>query len=360
MSPIGVNIHYRGQFVESLHEYELEGILRKYSSYRFIGINVDIYKNSASRFLSLNRNTLQNKNDVLKIITSSLSNIINQSQKQKTIIYNMVENPSKYSLLSNILSIENGHSSNESLDWLDFKVSKNHNLSEILDLDAFTVNSETLEKSSINKVSLIDGYLVGGIIKTKFFKEKLKQNGFIPYLRIDEERRYWPDVENIIFSKTNLNLKDFENCDFYSNNSGLPIVNLKKFYQVSLIRIEDGYAPENLFIDFSRIDSSIFPDSDSSRYSKIIINKGDKQFILIPFMEHKKIVIMIDNEKLYDSLKLYLEIDFNEFVELYDSLKKYIVNQSKTLNPKWYKAFVKGKQFKPTNLKPLEQLYKSS
>jgi hypothetical protein len=360
MSSIGVNIYYRGQFVESLHEYELEGILRKYSSYRFIGINVDIYKNSASRFLSLNRNTLQNKNDVLKIITSSLNNMINQSQKQKSIIHNMVKNPSKYSLISNILSIENSHSNNESLDWLKFKVSKDHSLSEILDLNAFTVNSETLEKSSIDKVSLIDGYLVGGIIKTKFIKEKLKQNGFIPYLRIDEGRHYWSNVENIIFSKTNLELKSFEICDFYSNNSGLPIVNLKRFYQTSLNRIGDGFAPKNLFIDFSRIDSSIFPDSDSSRYSKIIINKGEKQFILIPFIEHKKIVIMIDNERLYDSLKSYLEIDFNEFVELYDSLKKYIVNQSKTLNPEWYKAFVKGKQFKPTNLKPLEQLYKSS
>lgn len=360
MLPIGINIYYRGQFVESLHEYELEGILKKYSSYRFIGINIDIYKNSASKFLSLNRNTLQNKNDVLKIITSSLNNIINESQKQESIVHDMVKNSPKYSLLSNVLSMETNHSISESIDWLRFKVSKDHNLSDILDLNAFTVNPETLEKSSIDKVSLIDGYLIGGIIKTKFIKDKLKDKGFIPYLRVDEERRYWPDVENIIFSKNNLNLKDFEICDFYSNNSGLPTISLKKFYQISLIRIQDNFAPKNLFINLTRIDGSLFPNSDSSQYSKITINKDDKQFILIPFMEHKKMVIMIDNDKLYDSLKAYLEIDFPDFIELYNSLKKHIVDNSKTLNPEWYKAYVNGKLFKPTDLKPLEELHESS
>lgn len=357
---IGVNIYYRGQFVESLHEYELEGILKKYSSYRFISINVDIYKKSASKFLSLNRNTLQNKSEALKIITSTLNNMIIESKKQKSIIYDMVKSPSKYSLLLNVLSIEHSYSINKNLDWLNFKVNKDHKLSEILALDVFTVNSETLEKSSIDQTSLINGYLIGGIIGTKFIKDKLKENGFTPYSRIDDNRHYWPEVENIIFSKTNLNLENFEVYDFYGKNSELPIINLKRFYEISLLRMEDSFSTRNLFIDFSRIDDSFFPNSDPSQYSKIVVRKDDEGFILIPFIEYGKIVIMIDNERIYNSLKLYLEIDFLDFVELYNNLKKYIVDQSKSLNPEWHEAYINGKQFKPTNLTALEQIYKSS
>lgn len=356
----GINVYYRGQFVESLNEYELEGILRRYSSYRFINMNIDIYKNSASKFLNLNRNTLQNKKEVLKIINLTLDDMISESQKEKSIIYNMVKNTSKYSLISNVLSIENSYSIDEDLEWLNFKVSKDHNLSEILDLDIFTVSPETLEKSSIDKTSLISGYLIGGIILTKFIKDKIKERGFVPYLRIDENRRYWPEVENIVFSKKNLNLKDFEFYDFYSNNSELPIINLERFYEISVMNITDSYLTRNLFIDCSRIDDTFFPNSDPSRYSKVIIRKDDKEFILIPFAEHEDMVIMIDNEHIYNSIKIYLEITFLDFVELYNSLKKYIIDQSKTLNSDWHKAYIKGKQFQPTDLTALEQLHRSS
>lgn len=355
----GINVYYRGQFVESLSEYELEGILRRYSSYRFININIDIYKNSASKFLSLNRNTLRNKKEVLKIINSTLNNMISESKKQKNIIHDMVKNTSKYSLLSNVLSIENNYSIDKNIDWLNFKISKEHNLSEILNLDIFTVNPETLEKSSIDKKSLISGYLIGGVILTKFIKNKLKESGFTPYLRVDKNRHYWPEVENIVFSKNILNIKDFEPYDFYSKNSEFPIIKLKRFYEISLMNIVDKSSSRNIFIDYSRIDDSFFPNSDPFQYSKVIIRKDDKEFILIPFIEHKEIVITIDNEEIYNLIKAYLDISLLDFVDLYNNLKKYIIDQSKTLSPDWHKAYIKGRQFKPTDLTGLGQLYRS-
>lgn len=356
----GINIYYRGQFVESLYEYQLKGKLREYASYRFISINVDIYKKSASKFLSLNRNTLQNREEVIEIVTSSLDNIINKSQVKSNIVYKMVRSHPKRSLFLNVFNIENKYPSNEDINWLKFKASKEHSLSEILALDAFTLNSENLDKSSIDKVCLLDNYLLSGIIGTKFFKGKLKENGFIPYLKTNNKTNYWSNNENIVFSKTDLNLEDFEVFDFYSNDSGLPTLDLEKFYKSSLSRIEQSFFPKDLFIDYSRLDSSIFPNSDSSEYLKITVSNNDQKFILIPFIEYEKLVITIDNEKLYNSLKLYLKINFSDFEKLYDSLKKHIINQSKNLNSEWYKAYVSGKQFKLTDLTPIEQLHKPS
>ncbi|AGP47835.1 hypothetical protein PSYCG_01275 [Psychrobacter sp. G] len=350
-----IDFYYRGQYVCRLPIRRLKEFKKGKLDTIFMNFKIDIYQGKAKELLNISRNSFTKSKIAFEIFEKTFLNLIDESQKDKKLLYSLFESTYAQSFFTKILDIGlKTNLNNNDNEWKSFEIGKDFSLYKLDESECFIFNKNTRVTDIPENTICISSNIIEEIIHTRFMKGILEINNFKTYCNeILFEKHEKHNLENILFSRSEIKLENWNVFNFYEDSYSEEL-SLEYLYNFNLYELEKG------------IDYTIERYITKEIYQKLVISEKEEVIevfneikdIIFPFIVHKNKIIEIDNKYIYSLTDIYKIYNFNDFDKLYLRIKEYIIENSKNTSPKWYEYYEKGKEFKPLDLTPLEVLYK--
>ena len=324
---------------------------------------IDIYSSNTKDIVSLSRDEVKDIDIIKDTFLRSYDNLlyaIKNENYDSILLFD--RNVRKKSLFLKLVSLDTDDK------WKDFRVSEKYTIKDILSKDTISTYDageiENLEIIKNKEIEILNSRTFDGLMTNKIFRKILHDYGFITYYLYEN-----PSDGNIISKKELENDLLFRSIEFDEISFSKSILESSKFtlddilnaYTDKLNSNEyDIEATRNL-LPIEKINFNFSPNFENEklfRFIKIEVNKKD--FIVFPFVMIKNSIVEVSNKKMYELFSSLITSKFEDYIEAYSILKDIVIDYAKDNHPEWYESYLTGKDFKPTDLTHLNELYKPS